>query len=257
MQKMFSTIFFIRKILEEMCGHRVRNLKCVALTDHRKLFSNINQSPATIEDFRLQSDILELRQSIVQEKTVQEVRYIHPSQNIAEPLTKSTKASIMLLQLVQIGRYDLPGGTIIENSAEQLAKTWPELMPTEQQEGKSQEERDKTDLRAFFTPVRTKCSGSNLPGGMSTPPKTRFLVKYKDEVQLVKARDTSQSLHAATASASQPYDTQLVVQRGAEATLQVNQSHKQLLTRIFRMKHPTRNLPHHHQRQSKMEKEEH
>ena len=103
MQKMFSTIFFIRKVLEEMCGHRVRNLKCVALTDHRKLFSNINQSPTTMEDFRLQSDILELRQSIVQEKTVQEVRFIHPSQNIAEPLTKATQASVRLLQLVQAG----------------------------------------------------------------------------------------------------------------------------------------------------------
>ena len=47
-------------------------------------------------------------------------------------------------------------------------------------------------------------------------------------VQPVKARDTSQSLYAANASASQPYDTQLVLQRGAEATLQVSQSHKQL-----------------------------
>ena len=82
--------------------------------------------------------------------------------------------------MVQTGRYDLPGGTIIENSAGLLAKTWPELMQTEQQEGRSQDERDKTDLRAFFTPVRTKCSGSDLPGAMSTPPKNRFLFKYKD-----------------------------------------------------------------------------
>ena len=103
MQKMFSTIFFIRKVLEEMCGQRVRNLRCVALTDHDKLFSNINQFPANIEDFRLQSDILELRQSILQEKTVQEVRYVHPSLNIADALTKSTKTGIMLLQLVQTG----------------------------------------------------------------------------------------------------------------------------------------------------------
>ena len=53
-------------------------------------------------------------------------------------------------------------------------------MQTEQQEGRSQDERDKTDLRAFFTPDRTKCSGSDLPGAMSTPPKNRFLFKYKD-----------------------------------------------------------------------------
>ena len=53
-------------------------------------------------------------------------------------------------------------------------------MQTEQQEGRSQNERDKTDLRAFFTPDRTKCSGSDPPGVMSTPPKNRFLFKYKD-----------------------------------------------------------------------------
>ena len=47
-------------------------------------------------------------------------------------------------------------------------------------------------------------------------------------VQSTKARDTNQSRHAANASASQLYDTQLVLQRGAEATLQVSQSHKQL-----------------------------
>ena len=52
---------------------------------------------------RVQSDILASRQSIKQEKTVQE-------------------ASIM--QSVQIGWYDLPGGTITENSAGRLAKTW-------------------------------------------------------------------------------------------------------------------------------------
>ena len=77
-------------------------------------------------------------------------------------------------------RYDLPGGIIVENSAGMLAKTWPELMQTEQQEGRSQNGRDKTNLRAFSTPDRIKCSGSDLPGAMSTPPKNRFLFKYKD-----------------------------------------------------------------------------
>ena len=86
----------------------------------------------------------------------------------------------MLLQLVQIGRYDLPGGTIVENSAEQLAKTWPELMPTKQQEGKSREEKNEIDLRAVFTPVRTRCSESDVSKAMTTPYKSRFLLKYKD-----------------------------------------------------------------------------
>ena len=136
-----------------MCGQRVKDLRCVALTDHEGLFSNIHHLTANMKDFRLQSDILELRQSIEQEKTVQEVRYVHPSLNIADALTKSTKTGIMLLQLVQTGQYDLPGGTTVGNSTMPSAKTWPELMQVEQQEGRSREEADKTDLRAFFTPV--------------------------------------------------------------------------------------------------------
>ena len=66
------------------------------------------------------------------------------------------EASIMTLQLIQTGRHDLPDGTIIENSAGPLAKTWPEPTQTEQPEGRSQDERNKTVLKAFFTTVRTR-----------------------------------------------------------------------------------------------------
>ena len=73
MQKMFDTIFFVRKVLEEMCGQRVKSMQCVALTDNQGLFSNIHHLKSNVEDYRLQSDILELRKSIEQEKTIQEV----------------------------------------------------------------------------------------------------------------------------------------------------------------------------------------
>ena len=73
MQKMFSTIYLIRRILREMCGSRVKSLECVALTDNQGLFSIIHLK-LTSEDYRLHSDIIKLRQSIEQEKTVQEVR---------------------------------------------------------------------------------------------------------------------------------------------------------------------------------------
>ena len=53
-------------------------------------------------------------------------------------------------------------------------------MQTEQRKARSQDERDKIDGTAFFIPVRTKCSGSDLPGAMPTPPESRFSIKYKD-----------------------------------------------------------------------------
>ena len=149
-----------------MCGQRVKDLRCVALTDNEGLFSNIHHLTANMEDFRLQSDILELRQSIEQEKTVQEVRYVHPSLNIADALTKATKTGIMLLQLVQTVQYDLPGGTTVGNSTTSSAKTWPELMQVEQQEGRSREEEDmnrqllyQTQLQKFLGKGGKHCFG--------------------------------------------------------------------------------------------------
>ena len=116
MQKMFSTIYLIRRILTEMCGTRVRSLQCVALTDNQGLFSTFHHLKSTSEDYRLHSDIIELRQSIEQEKTVQEVHYIHSSQNLVDCLTKVTKSSHMLLQLVSTGQYNLPGGTRLRDT---------------------------------------------------------------------------------------------------------------------------------------------
>ena len=166
-----------------------RKPRRVALTDREKLFSNANQPLANTKDPRFQLDILELKQSIEQPKTAQEVRHAYPSFNIVDAPTKSTKASIMLLQLVQIGWYNLPSRTIIENSAGLSAKTWPESMRTEQQKRGSQDERIKIDSGALFTPVRAKSLESDLPRAMSIPPKNRFLFEYKDLMTIFKDDD--------------------------------------------------------------------
>ena len=133
-----------------------------------------------------------MRQSIEQPKTVQEVRYAYPSFNIVDAPTKSTKASIMLLQLVQIGWYNLPSRTIIENSAGLSAKTWPESMRTEQQKKGSQDERIKIDSGALVTPVRAKPLESDLPKAMSIPPKNRFLFDYKDLMTILRTMTREQ-----------------------------------------------------------------
>ena len=134
MQKMFSTIYLIRRTLTDMCGTRIKSLECVALTDNQGLFSNIHHLKSTSEDYRLHSDIIELRQSIEQEKTVQEVRYVHSSQNLADCLTKVTKSGHMLLQLVRTGQYDLPGGTRVRDTTMTNVRTWNQLMRVEQQD---------------------------------------------------------------------------------------------------------------------------
>ena len=34
MRGMFDTVFFVKEVLEEMCGKRVKNLQCVAFTNN-------------------------------------------------------------------------------------------------------------------------------------------------------------------------------------------------------------------------------
>ena len=135
MQKMFSSIYLVSRILNEMCGKRVENLICVAVTDNNQsLFSNLHYLKSNVEDYRLHSDIIELRQSIEYDKTVQEVRYVHSSQNLSDCLTKTTKSGHMLLEVVRTGQYDLPGGTEIRDSTMSSVRTWNELMRVEQQQ---------------------------------------------------------------------------------------------------------------------------
>ena len=50
----------------------------------------------------------------------------------SDALTRMTKTGEMLLQLVQTGRYDLPGGTQRRDSTMTSVQTWNELMRKEQ-----------------------------------------------------------------------------------------------------------------------------
>ena len=88
MRGMFDTVFFVKEVLEEMCGKRVKNLQCVVFTNNQELLSNIRHIKSNAEVYEVHADILELKRSIEQEKVVQEVRYVCPSLNIAEVLTK-------------------------------------------------------------------------------------------------------------------------------------------------------------------------
>ena len=128
-------------------------MQCVALTDNQGLFSNIHHLKSNVEDYRLQSDILELRKSIEQEKIVQEVRYVHSSLNIADALTKTTKTGAMLLQLVQTGQYDLPGGTFVRDSTMTSVRTWNELIRKEQCRERSIEYEERWDKIDHFIPL--------------------------------------------------------------------------------------------------------
>ena len=133
LEKLFSTIYFTRNLLKELCGERVKDLKCIAMTDNQALYSNIHHLKSNTEDFRLQSDIISIRQSIENDKIVQELRYCHSEENISDCLTKVTKNGIMLLNIVRTGIFNPPGGTIVRDSTMLAVRTWNQLIQAEAQ----------------------------------------------------------------------------------------------------------------------------
>ena len=131
LQKACSSIYFVKQLLTEMCGKKVENLQCVAITDSHNLWSNIHHLKSSA-DHRMLGDIINIRQDIFDNNVIQEVRFCHGDQNIADSLTKITKSGQALLNIARNGRYEVPGGTIIRDSTLTATRTYHQLMFAEQ-----------------------------------------------------------------------------------------------------------------------------
>ena len=132
LQQMTGTLYLVKQILEGLRGTEVKKIPCLALTDSKNLWSCIHNI-SSCSDNRLQSDIINIRQAIHDDKTIQEVRYIHSSDMIAACLTKQTNLTgQMLLNITRMGIYSVPGGTTLRDSTLTSVKTWDQLMSAEQ-----------------------------------------------------------------------------------------------------------------------------
>ena len=141
LEKMMSKVFLVRRLLEGIMGSEANTVPCIALVDSQNLWSCVHNISACSDD-RLQADIINIRQSIHDDKSVNEVRYIHNSEMIADSLTKQTNLTgNMLLSVVRSGYYDLPGGHKLRDSTMVSAKTWSQLMQAESQTQEQQQDR--------------------------------------------------------------------------------------------------------------------
>ena len=164
--------------MRELCGERVKDLKCIAMTDNQALYSNIHHLKSNTEDFRLQSDIISIRQSIENDKIVQELRYCHSEENISDCLTKVTKNGIMLLNIVRTGIFNPPGGTIVRDSTMLAVRTWNQLIQAEAKsevQAKNQEKSSKTvkepavKNKTFFSKQNGERSSWRSPWSLPRP----------------------------------------------------------------------------------------
>ena len=127
-----GSLFLVRKLLEGICGDKAVSIPCIVLTDSQNLWSCVHNLTAC-NDNRLQADVINIREAIHEDQTIQEVRYIHRDQMIADCLTKQTNLTgEKLLAVVRTGIYDIPGGATLRDSTQVSVKTWSQLVSAEQ-----------------------------------------------------------------------------------------------------------------------------
>ena len=123
-------MFFVKSLLGEICGDAVKSLKGLAIIDNQDLFSCIHNLKSC-DDKRLLSDIISIRQSIHEDETIAEVRFVPGKEMIADCLTKSSRNSADLMMILRTGLYQIPGGTALRDSTLLSIKTWQELVTEE------------------------------------------------------------------------------------------------------------------------------
>ena len=143
LQKMFSSLYFTRQLLEELCGSRVSQLQCLTMTDNQALFSNVHHLKGNTDDYRLQTEVLAIRQSIEVDKIAQELRYCLSEENIADCLTKISRTSHLLMNVIKTGVFNPPDGTTVRDSTMNAVRTWGQLMQAEAQVKTTNKSSDK------------------------------------------------------------------------------------------------------------------
>ena len=130
LQKLAGNMFFVRQILKQIFGTTADNIPGLAITDNQDLFSCVHNLKAC-EDKRLLADIISIKQAIIDDKTITELRYVPKENMVADCLTKTGKLGEDLLNIVRTGVYVIPGGVRIRDSTRMNIKTWQQLMNAE------------------------------------------------------------------------------------------------------------------------------
>ena len=101
------------------------------MTDNQALFSNVHHLKGNMDDYRLQTEVLAIRQSIEVDKIAQELRYCLSEENIADCLTKISRTSHLLMNVIKTGVFNPPDGTTVRDSTMNAVRTWGQLMQAE------------------------------------------------------------------------------------------------------------------------------
>ena len=125
--------------MEELIGEQAKEIPGLAITDSQNLFSAIHNLKG-VENRRTIADVINIKQAIYDDKTIQELRYDQGKNNIADCLTKVTKSGEGLLEIIRSGVYNIPGGSTLRDSTKISVGTWQELITAEKEASKEDKE---------------------------------------------------------------------------------------------------------------------
>ena len=123
LEEAMSEIFQLRCVLRQMYGKQADDIPAVAIIDCQDLYDSIhNLRP--VEDKRLMGTIVEIKQAIVMDNTIQELRLVAKQVQVADGLTKPGASCQELLNILQTGCHKVPGGCVVKRNENVHAKTW-------------------------------------------------------------------------------------------------------------------------------------
>ena len=116
----------LRLILKQMHGSRADDIPAIALIDCQDLYDSIhNLRP--VEDKRILGTIIEIKEAVVKDKIIQELRLVDKNLQIADGLTKPNMKCQGLMEVLQKGTHIIPGGSEVMKNENIHTKTWVQL----------------------------------------------------------------------------------------------------------------------------------
>ena len=122
-EEAISEIYQLRHMLRQMHGKQADKIPAISIVDCQDLVDSVH-SLRPVEDKRLMGTIVEIKQAIVLDNTIQELRHVEKTKQVADGLTKPGASCQELLRILHTGTHQVPGGCEVKKSENVHAKTW-------------------------------------------------------------------------------------------------------------------------------------
>ena len=125
--KLIGQLFHIQQTLKQMYGKKQGDIKTLVLTDARDLYEAVLSVKSPPEKLHT-PDVLQIKQAIVVEKIITELRLVSKDRMLADPLTKPNKTGEELMTAMRTGYLQVPGGTKIAPPQQLFSSTWAQIV---------------------------------------------------------------------------------------------------------------------------------